>query len=60
MRVCMYLLRIGANRDFTYNLKAHTISNKLVSKSAQKKGRGGGGKRVMTATNMCSNFRGLR
>ena len=39
-------------RHFTYHLKAHTISNKLVSKvSVQKKG----GK-VMTATNMCSNF----
>ena len=34
---CLYRL-------FTYHLKAHTISNKLVSKvSAQKKGRGGGG-----------------
>ena len=42
---CLYRL-------FTYQLKAHTISNKLVSKVfAQKKG----GK-VMTATNICSNF----
>ena len=51
----MYLLRKGAYRDFfTYHLKAHTISNKLVSKvSAQKK-------EVMTATNMCSNFGGFR
>ena len=37
---------------FTYHLKAHTLSNKLVSKVfVQKKG-----KKVMTATNMCSNF----
>ncbi len=44
-------------RHFTYYLKAHTISNKLVIKiSAQKKGGGGGGGEVMTATNMCSNF----
>ena len=35
----MYLLRKSAYRDFfTYHLKAHTISNKLVIKvSAQKK-----------------------
>ena len=40
----MYLLRKGAYTDITYHLKAHTISNKLVSKvSAQKKGGGGGG-----------------
>ena len=40
-------------RHFTYHLKAHTRSNKLVLKvSAQKKGGG----EVMTATNMCSNF----
>ena len=43
-------------RLFTYHLKAHTISNKLVSKVfAQKKG----GK-VMTATNMCSDFGSFR
>ena len=43
-------------RHLTYR-KAHTISNKLVSKvSAQKKGGGG---EVMTATNTCSNFGGL-
>ena len=31
-------------RHFTYHLKAHTVSNKLVIKvSAQKKGGGGGG-----------------
>ena len=42
-------------RHFTYDLKAHTISNMLVIKvSAQKKG-----KKVMTTTNMCSNFGGL-
>ena len=44
-------------RLFTYHLKAHAISNKLVSKvSTQKKGGG----EVMTATNMCSNFGGFR
>ena len=47
----MYLLRKDGYRD-TYHLKAHTISNKLISKvSAQEKG-----EKVMTATNMCSNF----
>ena len=41
-------------RLFTYHLKAHKISNKLVIKvSAQKKG-----EKVMTATNMCSNLVG--
>ena len=50
-------LRKGAYRDFfIYHLKAHTISNKLVSKLfAQKKG-----KNVMTATNMFSNFDDFR
>ena len=39
-------------------IKAHTISNKLVSKvSAQNKGGGGG---IMRATDMCSNFGGFR
>ncbi len=39
-------------RLFTYHFKAHTISNKLVSKVfAQKNGEKG-----MTATNMCSNI----
>ena len=39
-----------------YHFKAHTISNKLVSKvSAQKKG----GKSY-DSSNMCSNFCGLR
>ena len=41
-------------RHFTYHLKAHTISNKLVSKYLHKT-KGG---EVMTATNMCSNFGG--
>ena len=47
---------------FYISSKAHTISNKLVSKVfAQKKGGGGGGGgEVMTATNMCSNFGGIR
>ena len=46
---CLYRL-------FIYHFKAHTISNKLVSKVfAQKKG-----KKVMTATNMCYNFVGFR
>ena len=46
---CLYRL-------FIYHFKAHTISNKLVSKVfAQKKG-----EKVMTATNMCSNFVGFR
>ena len=43
----MYLLTKGAYRDISFHLKAHTISNKLVSKvSAQKKG-----EKVMAATN---------
>ena len=50
----MYLLRKGAYRDISHHLKAHTISNKLVSKvSAQKKG----GKSY-DSSNMCSNFGG--
>ena len=45
-------------KNIIYHLKAHTISNKLVSKvSAQNKGGGGGGE-VKIATNMCSNFGG--
>ena len=54
LRVWIYLLRKSAYSDNSHIiLKAHTISNKLVSKvSAQKKG----GEKVMTATNMCSNF----
>ena len=41
MRVWIYLVRKGANRDISHIMliKAHTISNKLISKvSAQKKG----------------------
>ena len=35
----MYLLRKDAYRDISHIIKAHTISNKLISKlSAQKKG----------------------
>ena len=50
----MYLLRKGAYRDFLHAiLKAHTISNMLVSKSICTEERG---EKVMTATNMCSNF----
>ena len=41
-------------RLFTYHLKAHTISNKLVIEVSAQKKRG----KVMTATNMCSNFGG--
>ena len=49
-------LRKGAYRDISHFILKLTPSNKLVSKvSAQKKG----GK-VMTATNMCSNFGGFR
>ena len=44
-------------RLFTYHLKAHTISNKLVSKVfAQKKRGGGGGGGSYDSSNMCSNF----
>ena len=53
----MYLLRKGAYRDFffTYHFKAHTISNKLVSKVfAQKKGGKG-----YDSSNMCSDFGGF-
>ena len=39
---------------FTYHLKAHTISNKLVSKVLHRRK----GEKVMIATNMCSNFGG--
>ena len=59
----MYLLRKGAYRDISHIIliKAHTISNKFISKiSAQKKGGGGGVGGVMTAKNMCSNFGGFR
>ena len=43
-------------RLFTYQLKAHTISNKLVSKVfAQKKG-----EKSYDSSNMCSNFGGIR
>ena len=46
---CLYRL-------FIYHFKEHTISNNLVAKVfAQKKG-----EKVMTATNMCSNFSNFR
>ena len=45
LRVWIYLLRNGAYRDFLH-LKAHTISNKLVSKVFAQKKR----KKVMAAT----------
>ena len=44
-------------RLFTYDLKAHTISNKILSNvfaTDEKE------KKVMTATNTCSNFGGFR
>ena len=46
---CLYRL-------FIYHFKAHTISNKLVSKYLHRRK----GKQVMTATNMCSNFGDFR
>ena len=56
----MYLLTKDAYRDFLHTILKHTISNKLVSKVSAQKKWGGGGGGVMTATNMCSNFGGLR
>ena len=48
----------GAYRDYLHIiLKAHTLSNKLVSKKYLHRRKG---VKVMTATNMCSNFGGLR
>ena len=57
LRVWIYLLRKGAYRGlFIYHFKAHTISNKLVSKvSAQKKG-----EKSYDSYKYVSNFCGFR